>query len=454
MQRKLAKDIEEKEKKSDEPPSKEVVERLKVSLEDMTAVCILEGFQKQDHLLLVDTLVKEIGRFEARIIFHERDPLMTSKHFIQQYFMSFETDPIIRKVKSQKEAAPSEVENGEENDEGNEEAHINGDSTAYQRALKALGDESYEQVLGHCEEALAGEESDSLTVEEKDELKLLRGTFYILSKQQKKAMDDLNDVIESETASPQLKSNALIKRASLYIQRCKDPEQDSLLSFGDFKAALELDPENSDIYHHRGQVKLLTENTSEAIKDFEKSVELNPTFPIAYVQKLYTEYRAAQETSDQVRINNVINSFEEAVSKFPDCVETYALFAQILVDQSQFDRADELYTKAAAVDPSNANVHVHRGLLALQSKMDVAGARELLKKAIKIDPKCEFAYETLGTLEVQSGNIKAAVGLFDQAIPLANTELEMAQICGLRAAAVAQTSVSESLGIQLPSMMM
>ena len=57
-------------------------------------------------------------------------------------------------------------------------------STAYQRALKALGDESYEQVLGHCEEALTGEESDSLTVEEKDELKLLRGTFYILSKQQ------------------------------------------------------------------------------------------------------------------------------------------------------------------------------------------------------------------------------------------------------------------------------
>ena len=52
---------------------------------------------------------------------------MTSKHFIQQYFMSFETDPIIRKAKSQKEAAPSEVENGEENGEDNEEAHINGD---------------------------------------------------------------------------------------------------------------------------------------------------------------------------------------------------------------------------------------------------------------------------------------------------------------------------------------
>ena len=80
--------------------------------------------------------------------------------------------------------------------------------------------------------------------------------------------------------------------------RCKDPEQDSLLSFSDFNLALEIDPANSDVYHHRGQVKLLTENTTEAVKDFEKSVELNPTFPIAYVQKLYTEYRAAQEAQD------------------------------------------------------------------------------------------------------------------------------------------------------------
>ena len=46
-----------------------------------------------------------------------------------------------------------------------------------------------------------------------------------------------------------------------------------------------------------------------------------------------------------VKINNVVNSFEDAVAKFPDCVETYALFAQILCDQSQFDRAEELYVK-------------------------------------------------------------------------------------------------------------
>ena len=89
------------------------------------------------------------------------------------------------------------------------------------------------------------------------EAKLLRATFYILSKQQEKAFDDLEDIIENQNASPKVRANALIKRASLFIQRCKDPQQDSLLSFKDFEKAIEIDPTNADVYHHRGQVKMI-----------------------------------------------------------------------------------------------------------------------------------------------------------------------------------------------------
>ena len=89
------------------------------------------------------------------------------------------------------------------------------------------------------------------------EAKLLRATFYILSKQQEKAFDDLEDIIENQSASPKVRANALIKRASLFIQRCKDPQQDSLLSFKDFEKAIEIDPTNADVYHHRGQVKMI-----------------------------------------------------------------------------------------------------------------------------------------------------------------------------------------------------
>ena len=49
----------------------------------------------------------------------------------------------------------------------------------------------------------------------------------------------------------QVKVNALIKRASLFIQQCKDPRNDPALSLKDFATAVEIDPSNPDVYHHR-----------------------------------------------------------------------------------------------------------------------------------------------------------------------------------------------------------
>ena len=43
--------------------------------------------------------------------------------------------------------------------------------------------------------------------------------------------------------------------------------------------------------------------------------------------------------------------------------------------------------------------------------------------------------------------------MYDKAIPLANTELEMAHIFGLKEAALAQITVSQKLGIEMPQMM-
>ena len=49
---------------------------------------------------------------------------------------------------------------------------------------------------------------------------------------------------------------------------------------------------------------------------------------------------------------------------------------------------------------------VHRGLVKLQAKGDIAKAVEFINRALEIDEKCEFAYETLGTIEVQRGNLR------------------------------------------------
>ena len=47
--------------------------------------------------------------------------------------------------------------------------------------------------------------------------------------------------------------------------------------------------------------------------------------------------------------------------------------------------------------------------------------------------------------QVQSGNLKVALGLFDKAIPLANTELEMAHLFGLSESANAKIVAKKKL---------
>ena len=80
----------------------------------------------------------------------------------------------------------------------------------------------------------------------------------------------------------------------------------------------------------------------------------------------------------QESVKNTINLFQQAKEKFPQCVETYALYAQVLSDQSKFEKADELYQEAQSVDPDNANILVHRGLIQLQWKGDIVKAVELI----------------------------------------------------------------------------
>lgn len=72
------------------------------------------------------------------------------------------------------------------------------------------------------------------------------------------------------------------------------------------------------------------EKIDEAKSDFEKAVELNPDFGVAYVQKCYTDYRYAVTKRDMNEMNNSMTNFNKAFEKFPDCAECYTLYAQVI----------------------------------------------------------------------------------------------------------------------------
>lgn len=87
----------------------------------------------------------------------------------------------------------------------------------------------------------------------KNEALVLRSTFYALTGENNKALLDLDIVIHNYEANAKLRSNALIKRASIHLQL-----ENVQTCLSDFDAAIVIDEHNSDIYHHRGVVSVIS----------------------------------------------------------------------------------------------------------------------------------------------------------------------------------------------------
>lgn len=395
----------------------EHLKELENCLEDITATCILEGFQNKSALFLADRILKELGRIHAKEAMKTRKPILQGKHFVKSYFSSFSQDPIKKLI-----IAGS-------GDKG------------FVRAKTALDNHNYEQVIPACTEEIESSEDQGRF---QAEATLLRGTFYLLCGRYKESLSDLNTIINNHNLDAKYRANALIKRASLNMQIEKHEE-----CFEDFEKAIEIDPRNSDVFHHRGQVYVLMERIHEALVDFKKALDYEPEQPLTYVHKCYAEYRLAFELQNTYELMNAMNNFGLAIEKYPDCVECYSLMAQVLSEQQQFDQADTFFEKAIDIEPSNAALFVHRGLLQLQWTGNVDKAVELIQQAIVMDDKCELAYETLGTIEVQRANLERAIELFDKALSLAKSEMELVHLYSLKDAAIAQMNVSKKLGIDM-----
>jgi len=401
--------------KSDEELEKKVA-HLKQSMEDVSMVAQMEGY-KHEQLLFVDDVLKQLGSAQAILAAKRRPPTLPSAHTITQYFTSFMDDPLFDPVEG----------------EG-----------PYAKAKKAYDAKDYSEIIPLCDEEISSSGKYSLRA------KLLKGTFLVLTKQLESAMGVLTEVVNEATEDKKVKINALVKRGALYIQRCHEPNIDTELSFADFNLAAEIDPNSADVLMNRGQINLLLDNFEKAIEDLGKAAELRPDFALANVQKLYTDFLSAKAAVDDAKIKEVIENFKAALEKYNNCVEAYALYAKVLQEQMDIAGAEEMYKKGIELNPENANLIVHQAVLGLNRSGDISKALSEVERAIKVDDKCEFAYETLGQIEIQRDNMEKAVEAFDKAIPLVNTELEMAQLFGLRESAWAKMSAKKKLS-ELPS---
>ncbi|PFX33618.1 mitochondrial import receptor subunit TOM70-like [Stylophora pistillata] len=400
----------------------EKLDRKEECLQDLTAVCMIEGFNNPNWMMQADRVLKEIGKEKAQEYYKNRELSLPSPTYTKAYLESFCNDDTLV-VDSEEDLA---------------------EDSPFLEAVKQMKEKKFDNIVNLCTQQIE-KGTGPLYIK----ALALRGTLYTLISKVDEAVHDLTQVINADdnNVSTKLKVNCLIKRGSMQLQASNVME-----CYQDFTKAVSLDPDNSDIYHHRGQIYFLSEKLVEAKEDFEKCISLNDSFIPAKIQLAYCIYKSAALQQSPILAHGALDMLQKTVETYPESADAHSLYAQVLQDMQQFAKAEEHFDTAIKLEPQNPVHRVYKGMLMLQSRQDVEKAVELVTEALEIDQKCDFAYETLATLEVQRGNLDRAIDLFNKAISLVRTETELAQTFSLREAAKAQKYVTETLGLTPPTL--
>lgn len=194
-------------------------------------------------------------------------------------------------------------------------------------------------------------------------------------------------------------------------------------AFNDFETAIAANPDDPDIYYHRGQVHFILGDYELAIKDYKQSTALDDKFIFSQVQYAVAQYKTGNVAHSTASFRKLLRNFEGAS-------EAYNYFGELLLDQQKFEDALEKFDRAIEIEnqkekSSNVLPMINKALALFQWKQEMTTAEELCRKALEKDPDCDVAVATLAQLSLQQGKIKEAIDFFERSAQIARTEPEL-----------------------------
>ncbi|KYM83973.1 Mitochondrial import receptor subunit TOM70 [Atta colombica] len=373
---------------------------LEAALKDITTVCIHENFSDHAFLLKAQMILEKLEKqyFPKKLTNKRFAP---NTYVVEIFFIkAFSKDPVFSRLE-----------------------HPENIPEFFKKPLQALKNREYHNIIPLCSEIIESSKFDTLPPS-KLEVLLLRATFYFIYNYYNAAIYDLEVILYSEDVCDDIRVNALIKRANVYLEIGKMCTLE--MAFKDFELALIINPSCSDVYYHRGLAHRNILELGKAKRDFEKAVEYNPNFSMAHMQKWHANYRFALLNGNIGLAEITERIIEKATDKYSnsfECVCCYVLYAQIMFETQQYQKADTYFIKAVETDPDYAIVYL------LLWDCNLINVEKYLYKTLKLDRGSVAGKITcikvLRLIEIERGNIEEAINLFDKALAFCHTFEEL-----------------------------
>ncbi len=176
------------------------------------------------------------------------------------------------------------------------------------------------------------------------------------------------------------------------------------------RRAIELDSENAVAFDQLGVALELQGNVSDETQIFyQKAIKLDSTFALAHAHlgRLLRKKGLISESSMAY-----VNAIQFSVD-----VPTMILVADVMQSQQRFLDSEQLLRRALREDPKNPTALYLLGR-ALTTRGNFDEAESVLKKSAEVSPKSFVSYTLLGSLFLRQGKFEAAENYLEQAMSI------------------------------------
>lgn len=132
-----------------------------------------------------------------------------------------------------------------------------------------------------------------------------------------------------------------------------------------YNKAIELEPKKPEAFNMRGQWFQSTGRYNEAMAEFERAIQADPSSGIAYSNKgfillqLSAQQAEQQQVSEKDQMDNMLAAsalYNEAIKKDPECLEAHINLAMLYVQINQIDNAINSYDTAISISTNKRDL--------------------------------------------------------------------------------------------------
>ena len=178
----------------------------------------------------------------------------------------------------------------------------------------------------------------------------------------------------------------------------------------EFTRVIELDPTLVEAYLNRGTAWHDKRKPDKAIEDYNIAIELDPNDDLAYNNR-------GNAWSDKGEYDKAIENFNKAIELNPNLVFAYSNRGNVWNNKQELNKAIEDFNKAIELNPNDAPTYSNRGIT-WGNKGEYDKAIEDYNKAIELEPNDAPAYNNRGYALFEKKKYEEAIANFDKAIEL------------------------------------